>query len=223
MALVGSGASMVLFARHVTTVAHILALIVAILMIVWIVHYEGGANINSQDPNLVFNVHPLVMSLGFILMIGEAIMAYKTFPMEKIGQKFMHMMLQLFALVLGIFGVYVAFKYHGMSDSQNMTTLHSWLGICTICLFGLQWLFGFLLFWFPRAPPMTREMAAPLHVTAGIAIFLMTICTAETGLMEKSIVPNSLSEGQIINFTGLFILLFGVAVTVTIALRRISL
>jgi cytochrome b-561 len=85
-----------------------------------------------------------------------------------------------------------------------------------------QWLFGFLFFWFPRAPAMTREMAAPLHITAGIAIFLMTICTAETGLMEKSIVPGSLSEGQVINFTGLFILLFGVAVTVTVALRRIS-
>ncbi|KAF3320522.1 putative ascorbate-specific transmembrane electron transporter 1 [Carex littledalei] len=72
MALLGSGASsMVLFARHVTTAAHILALIVAILMIVWVVHYQGGANINSEDSNIVFNVHPLVMWLGFILMIGE--------------------------------------------------------------------------------------------------------------------------------------------------------
>ncbi|KAF3320523.1 putative ascorbate-specific transmembrane electron transporter 1 [Carex littledalei] len=69
---------------------------------------------------------------------------------------------------------------------------------------------------------MTREMAAPVHVTAGIGIFFMTICTAETGLMQKSIAPNSISEGQVINFTGLFILLFGVAVTVTVALRRIS-
>lgn len=68
----------------------------------------------------------------------SAIMVYKTFPMQRIGQKMIHMMLQFFALVLGIFGIYVAFKYHHMSETQNMTTLHSWLGICTICLFGLQ-------------------------------------------------------------------------------------
>ena len=92
-----------------------------------------------------------------------------------------------------------------------------------LILITCQWLFGFLFFWFPKAPAMTRDMAAPIHVTAGIGIFFMTICTAETGLMQKSIAPNSLSEGQVINFTGLFILLFGVAVTVTVALRRISL
>jgi preprotein translocase subunit SecG len=61
MALMGGGASMVLFARHVTTAAHILALIVAILMIVWIVHYQGGANINSEDPNAVFNVSNMLL------------------------------------------------------------------------------------------------------------------------------------------------------------------
>lgn len=91
-----------------------------------------------------------------------------------------------------------------------------------VILITWQWLFGFLFFWFPKAPSLTRDMAAPVHVTAGIGIFFMTICTAETGLMEKSIAPNSISESQVINFTGLFILLFGVAVTVTVALRRIS-
>lgn len=62
----GPGASMVLFTRHVTTAAHILALIVAILMIVWVVHYQGGANINSEDANTVFNVSNM-LSLSDIL------------------------------------------------------------------------------------------------------------------------------------------------------------
>ncbi|KAJ3672868.1 hypothetical protein LUZ60_006242 [Juncus effusus] len=222
MAMMG-GVSTVLFARHAATAAHILAIVVFILILVWTVHFEGGANIYSEDPALVFNVHPLVMCLGFILVIGEAIMVYKIVMLERTGQKSTHMMLQLIALILGIFGVYVAFKYHNMSQSPSMMSLHSWLGMCTICLFGLQWLLGFLFFWFPRAPAVTREMAAPIHMTAGIAIFLMTICTAETGLMQKSTAIDSLSESRVINFMGLFILLFGLAVTVTIALRRISL
>jgi cytochrome b-561 len=56
-----TGVPMALFARHVTTAAHILALVVAILMIVWIVHYQGGANINSEDPTAVFNVSNMLL------------------------------------------------------------------------------------------------------------------------------------------------------------------
>ncbi|OAY80001.1 Transmembrane ascorbate ferrireductase 1 [Ananas comosus] len=131
-----------LAATHARTVAHILALLAVILMLVWVLHYRGGANLRSDaDPELIFNVHPLVMSLGFIVVIGEAIMAYRTIPTEKRVRKFIHMMLHFVALTLGIFGIYAAFKYHKESASPDMLSLHSWLGICTICLFGLQIIF----------------------------------------------------------------------------------
>ncbi|XP_020102432.1 probable ascorbate-specific transmembrane electron transporter 1 [Ananas comosus] len=209
-----------LAATHARTVAHILALVAVILMLVWVLHYRGGANLRSDaDPELIFNVHPLVMSLGFIVVIGEAIMAYKTVPTEKKVRKFIHMMLHFVALTLGIFGIYAAFKYHKESASPDMLSLHSWLGICTICLFGLQWLFGFFYFWLPRGPAVNRAMVKPLHASAGLAIFLMAICTAETGLVDKG--GLTVSETQLINFTGLFILLFGVAVSIVVALPKI--
>ena len=65
-------------------------------------------------------------------------MAYKTIPARKETQKFVHLMLHLVALGLGILGIYAAFKYHSANTMPDMLSLHSWLGMCTICLFGLQ-------------------------------------------------------------------------------------
>ncbi|MQM22916.1 hypothetical protein Taro_055975 [Colocasia esculenta] len=134
-------------------------------------------------------------------------MAFKIVRAPKKVQKLVHMLLQLLALSLGIFGVSVAFKYHKKSQIQDMTSLHSWLGIVTICLFGLQ------------APKRTRAMVLPLHAYAGLAIFLLTVCTAETGLVEKSAEPGM--ESRLVNFTGLFILLFALAVSFSAALPRV--
>ncbi|CAL9199110.1 unnamed protein product [Musa hybrid cultivar] len=211
-----------LVAAHVTKVAHVLALTVFVLVLAWVLHFRGGAaRLHSDDPNLIFNVHPLVMCMGFILVIGEAgIMAYKTIPARKETQKSVHLMLQLVALCLGILGIYAAFKYHSANTMPDMLSLHSWLGMCTICLFGLQWLFGFVNFWFLKASEPTRILLLPLHVSAGLAIFLLTVCTAETGFVQIDAAPGA--ESRLINFTGLFILLFAVAVSISVALPRVS-
>ncbi|KAJ6988267.1 hypothetical protein NC653_021257 [Populus alba x Populus x berolinensis] len=61
-----------------------------------------------------------------------------------------------------------------------MTSLHSWLGMITICLFGLQintkwdagqWLLGFFSFVFPGAEMSARGSYRPWHVFGGLAIF----------------------------------------------------
>ena len=49
-----------------------------------------------------------------------------------------HLILHFIALGAGIFGVYIAFRYHDKESIPDMYTLHSWLGLSTICLFGLQ-------------------------------------------------------------------------------------
>ncbi|GJN23515.1 hypothetical protein PR202_gb11170 [Eleusine coracana subsp. coracana] len=208
-------------ASRVAMLAHVLFLTTAVLMLVWLLHYRGGINIQSEDPEQIFNVHPFVMSWGFILLIGEAILAYSTIPMDHRTQKMAHMLIHLVGLILAIFGVYAAFKYHDAAVAPDLTSLHSWLGITAVSLFALQWLFGFAAFWLPGAAhPETRAAAAPVHVMAGLAIFLLAVCAAETGLVEKSAAAASTGEARLINVTGIFILLYGVAVGSTVALRR---
>jgi cytochrome b-561 len=46
------------------------------------------------------------------------------------------------------------------------------------------------------------------------------VCSAETGLVQKSAGAASTGEARVMNVTGIFILLYGVAVGSTVALRR---
>ncbi|WOL02603.1 putative ascorbate-specific transmembrane electron transporter 1 [Canna indica] len=204
-------------AANVTKVAHLFALTVFVLVLAWVLHFRGGAaRLNSDDPNLIFNVHPLVMCLGFILISGEGIMAYKMLLTTHAVQKSVHMMLHLVALGLGILGIYAAFKYHKANTMPDMVSLHSWLGICTISLFGLQWLIGFASFWLGMASQFTKQMLVPFHKSAGLVIFLIMVCTAETGFVQMDAAPGT--ESRVVNFTGLFILLFALAVSFSVAL-----
>uniref|UniRef100_J3LS77 Cytochrome b561 domain-containing protein n=1 Tax=Oryza brachyantha TaxID=4533 RepID=J3LS77_ORYBR len=177
-------------------------------MLVWLLRFRGGINIQSDDPEQIFNVHPFVMCWGFILLVGEAILAYTTIPMDHRTQKMVHMLVHLVALILGIFGVYAAFKFHDAAVAPDLVSLHSWLGILAIALFALQWLFGFFAFWLPGAHERAR------------AILVLAVCAAETGLVQKSAAAASAGEGKLINATGVFILLYGVAVATAVALRK---
>lgn len=65
-------------------------------------------------------------------------MAYKTVPAKRKLQKTFHLLLHLVAFSAGVLGVSAAFKYKHESGKADMITLHSWLGIATISLFGFQ-------------------------------------------------------------------------------------
>lgn len=70
------------------------------------------------------------------------LMAYKTVARaERRVQKIIHMMLNLTALCLGAVGVRAVFKFHAMLHLPDMYSLHSWIGLTTICVFGLQVMF----------------------------------------------------------------------------------
>uniref|UniRef100_A0A7N0TGF8 Cytochrome b561 domain-containing protein n=1 Tax=Kalanchoe fedtschenkoi TaxID=63787 RepID=A0A7N0TGF8_KALFE len=150
------------------------------------------------------------------------IMVYKGVPATRQTQKVVHLTLLFVALVSGILGIFAVFKYHNELGNPHMVTLHSWIGISTICLFGLQWLFAFFVFFSPGAQMSTRANLAPWHLFLGAVIFLMIIITAETGLVQKFIFLGlgRSQEALIVNFTGLLILLFAVSVGFSILLPR---
>lgn len=83
-------------------------------------------------------------------------MVYKTIPASKKRQKLIHLILHLIALLAGIIGVYAVFNFHSLSHIIHMYTLHSWLGMATICLFATQWVLSLLTFWYPGARPWVK-------------------------------------------------------------------
>ncbi|KAL7113896.1 hypothetical protein ACP275_04G087600 [Erythranthe tilingii] len=171
-----------------TVFAHVSAAAVVTLVLVWLLHFREGLAFKSDDKAKIFNVHPLLMVLGFVLISGEV------------------------------------FRFHYLKGIPDMYSLHSWLGMSTICLFAIQWLFSLFTFWYPRAQASTRARLAPWHAVLGMAIFVMAILSAETGLVEIFFFLGlrRSQEALIVNFTGLLIFLFAVFVGLSVVLPRSS-
>ncbi|RLM80661.1 ascorbate-specific transmembrane electron transporter 2 [Panicum miliaceum] len=204
-----------------TYVAHALAVAAAVMVLVWAIHFRGGLAIEATNKNLIFNVHPVLMLIGYIIIGSEAIMVYKVFPtLNHDTAKLIHLILHGIALVLGAVGIYFAFKNHNESGIANLYSLHSWLGIGTITLYGIQWIFGFVTFFFPGAAPNFRRNLLPWHILFGLFVYILALANAELGFLEKLTFLESSgldkygTEAFLVNFTALVVVLFGASVVV---------
>ncbi|XP_059667071.1 transmembrane ascorbate ferrireductase 1-like [Cornus florida] len=205
-----------------TIVAQVLAIAGAIMVLVWCIAFRGGLAWESSNKSLIFNLHPVLMLIGFIIIGGEAIMTYKTLPLRRDVKKLIHLVLHAIALILGIIGVYLAFKYHNESSIANLYSLHSWLGIGIIVLYGIQWIYGFLVFFYPGGPTAIRNASAPWHVIFGLFVYILAVANATLGFLEKltfletSGVAKYGSEAFLVNFTALITILYGGFVVLTV-------
>eukprot|EP00252_Welwitschia_mirabilis_P000442 TRINITY_DN1043_c0_g2_i1.p1 TRINITY_DN1043_c0_g2~~TRINITY_DN1043_c0_g2_i1.p1 ORF type:complete len:266 (+),score=36.28 TRINITY_DN1043_c0_g2_i1:98-799(+) len=208
-------------AKPVTWVVHFLAIVAAVLVLVWCISYRGGLAWEAENKALIFNIHPVLMLIGFIILASEAILVYKTLPGDKSFRKTVHLGLHLIALILGSIGIHTAFKYHNESGIANLYSWHSWLGLGTIILFGIQWVVGLVSFFFPGAPNSARAALLPWHVFFGLLVYMFTIATAELGFLEKlTFLENAGldkygSEAILVNCTALVVLFFSAFVVLS--------
>jgi len=81
-----------------------------------------------------------------------AILAYKTVSGTKSFKKLVHLTLQFLAFCLSLIGLWAAWKFHNDKGINNFYSLHSWLGLACLLLFGIQVFFIFpfhSLWWLP--------------------------------------------------------------------------
>lgn len=177
--------------KPITFVVHFLGIVSVIFVFIWAIYFRGGLNFNAANSNHIFNVHPVLMLLSFVFLASEAILAYKTLPGSKAFRKLVHLSLHLAALVLAIVGICAAFKYHNLNSIDNLYSLHSWLGLVTIILFGIQWLIGFVTFFFSRLTTTCKGFGAAL------ARFLWTFhiwvgyCNNGVGIFGEAHLPST--------------------------------
>ncbi|WVZ13076.1 hypothetical protein V8G54_017606 [Vigna mungo] len=124
------------------------------------------------------------------------------------------------AMVAGVLGIIAVFKSKKEVGLPDMYTLHSWLGMSAICLFGLQYIIGFFSYVFPGAEMYTRASLLPWHRFVGMAIFLLAVGTAETGLLQYFQFLNLFrsQEALIVNFTALLLFLYAFFVALSVTL-----
>ncbi|CAA2952866.1 transmembrane ascorbate ferrireductase 1 [Olea europaea subsp. europaea] len=162
------------------------------------------------------------MLIGLIIIGGQAIMSYKSLPLNKPEKKLIHLILHAIALILGIIGIYTAFKYHNESNIANLYSLHSWLGLGVIILYGIQWIYGFVVFFYPGGTEPIRSESLPWHVLLGIFVYILAVGTATLGYLEKlTFLENSGlakygPEAFLVNFTAIVTILYGTFVILTI-------
>ncbi|CAI9276811.1 unnamed protein product [Lactuca saligna] len=124
-----------------------LGVLILILVLIWNVHYRGGLALFSKNKALLFNVHPVMMVTGLLLLNGEAMLAYKTISGTKTYKKVIHLSLQFLAFILSLIGLWAVWKFHNDKGIGNFYSLHSWLGLASLLLFAIQWGVGFATFW----------------------------------------------------------------------------
>lgn len=213
-------------ATPVTFVAHALGAACAVMVLVWCVSYRGGLAWEATNKGLIFNIHPVLMLIGFIILGGEAIMSYKSLPLKKEVQKVIHLVLHGIALALGIVGIIAAFKFHNESSILNLYSLHSWLGIGIIVLYGIQWIFGFVVFFYPGGSTSVRSDSLPIHVLLGMFVYGLAVANAALGFLEKlTFLENSGldkfgAEAYLVNFTAIATVLYGAAVMLTVYAQK---
>uniref|UniRef100_A0A0D9X3D6 Cytochrome b561 domain-containing protein n=1 Tax=Leersia perrieri TaxID=77586 RepID=A0A0D9X3D6_9ORYZ len=212
-----------------TVVAHVLAVAATALVLIWCIHFRGGLALRSHNKQLIFNIHPVLMLIGPIVLGAEAILSYRSLikiSSSREVRKKAHLALHGVALAVGAVGIYAVFKYHAEADIPDLYSLHSWIGIATISLYALNWLAAFLTFFFPKASPDTRRSVVPWHALLGLLIFGLAIATALLGFLEKltflqappmHLVSRYGAEALLVNFTALIVLFLGGAVLLATA------
>ncbi|KAJ6987947.1 hypothetical protein NC653_021017 [Populus alba x Populus x berolinensis] len=175
----------------ITMMVRVIGVLVAAFVLIWTFHFRGGLALSSDNKSLIFNVHPVLLVIGLVLLNGE--------------------------------GVWAAYKFHSEKGVDHFYTLHSWLGLTCLFLFGTQWAAGFYTFWYPGGSINSRAALLPWHVFLGIYIYALAVATTATGILEKAtflqvhnITSPYSTEAYLVNSLGMLVVVLGGCVILAI-------
>lgn len=207
----------------ITMMVRVIGVLVAAFVLIWTFHFRGGLALSSDNKSLIFNVHPVLLVIGLVLLNGEAMLAYKTVSGTKSFRKIVHLTMQSMAFCLSTIGVWAAYKFHSEKGVDHFYTLHSWLGLTCLFLFGTQWAAGFYTFWYPGGSINSRAALLPWHVFFGIYIYALAVATTATGILEKAtflqmhnITSPYSTEAYLVNSLGMLVVVLGGCVILAI-------
>jgi hypothetical protein len=148
--------------------------------------YLGGLNWGK----LIFNWHPVLMVGGLIFCSITSILSYRLIPMTKLATKSLHVFLHTVGVVcfsVGLSAVLIGNNNKSKNDGNtyysNFNSIHSFLGLAAIILYGQNYVLGFLHYLMPVAVSK-RKAYMPSHIFLGSFAFFAAVFAALTGAME---------------------------------------
>ena len=137
----------------------------------------------EADGVVSFNYHPLCMTLAFVLLMPEAVIAYADGEdhrgMSHADAKRVHTALHVVATTLLVMGLMAIFANHGGHEIPPLYSAHSWMGVITTALVCCQAFVGVSVFFFAPARALTRTLglggdspfgASPPATDGGVAV-----------------------------------------------------
>ncbi|XP_013391596.1 putative cytochrome b561 [Lingula anatina] len=173
----------------VFTLSQVLGVALVVMLGLWLYIFQKGFAW-TENPRLEMNFHSIFSVIGLIFLYGEGILVYRVFRnQKKIYVKVVHAFIEAIAVVFIVLGLKTVFDSRNLVQVKiaNMYSIHSWLGLATIILFGLQYIFGFVAFMYPKLGQNAREMLMPLHRYWGVAVYGLAIAASLMGMVEKII------------------------------------
>jgi len=153
--------------------------------------YMSGLNFKE----LIFNYHPIFMSLGMILCGITSVLSYRILPFPKWITKSIHGWLHTFAVVFVVIGLTCVIVGNNHPDYNtgtgntyyaNFFSLHSFIGLGAIYFFVKNYFVGawYFLTSTETVSPAARRSYLPTHMFLGSLGVSLAIIAALTGIME---------------------------------------
>jgi len=196
-------------------IAQMLGITIIILMAAWISLFLGG--FGWSTPKIEFNWHPMLMTIGMIYLFGNSITLYRGFRYaRKKTLKLSHASVFGVIMLLIILALIAVFNSHNMASPPipNLYSLHSWVGLSAIIVFGCQWVAGFVSYMYPQVGGPMKVAYMPIHIYFGLFAFVLAIIASLLGISEKAFfhmantyadMPN---EAVLVNCIGGLIVMF---------------
>uniref|UniRef100_A0A336KHM1 CSON003216 protein n=1 Tax=Culicoides sonorensis TaxID=179676 RepID=A0A336KHM1_CULSO len=211
----------------VVVVSSLLLLAATVLTLFWAIYYRQGFDLTDADKK--FNLHPVLMIGGYITLSGFSIILYRICRCcSHLMVKLLHALFHALAIPCIVVGFLIVWDYKNQTGTAHFYSLHSWLGLITMGLFGLQFILGFFSFLVllccDNATYKFRSVMVPIHAIFGIVTFMLAIATALTGFLQKARFDLDsdynlfAEEGIVVNTIG--VVLIGLGCIVPFAVRR---
>lgn len=176
------------------TIAQILLFGSVAIFTYWLwVHDAGFAW--QKDRTTQFNLHAILMVVGFIFFNGQAMLIYKLCNCcKKITTKILHtilFVLSISAIAIGaVAGIQAQDMVPPAATAKHFYSLHAWVGLATMALFALQFVVGFVTFLVflccEKGTARLRNSLLPTHRTFGLIIFSLASITCIAGLLQTA-------------------------------------
>jgi len=150
------------------------------LIIVWVKQYLSGV---GSTGTLLFNWHPIIMSMAIFWLLVPASLIYRlSSSWKRRTRVYVHIVLQSLAVIKLITGLVIVIIYHSEASISHFYTAHSWLGLLFIMAFLGQFILGCTV---EYTASSSSFMA--YHKRIGKVLFAIACVTVLLGLDEKHI------------------------------------